>query len=614
MMASTFKSHDTAISEILKDIDSGTNQLPDFQRGWVWDDERICALIASITNSYPVGALMFLEYGGDSVRFKHRTFTGNTAKASSPEILVLDGQQRLTSIYNAMFCRTPVPTQTGKKEKIERFYYLNIRLSLSTNNDREDAVVSMPTDKIRRKDYFAREIDLDLSTKEKEFEHHHFPLNIVYDTMAAQKWMNDYQKHHNYDSEILEQYARFTTDVLMPVQTYKVPVITLGKDTPKEAVCQVFENVNTGGVSLTVFELVTAAFAADNFPLRDDWYGSEDADGVREQGRFDYMVSKNILLAAISDVDFLVAMTLLTRYNLKKQNLDAPAVACKKQDVLKLELEDYKNFKEELTEGFIDAANFIYGEQRIFKARDLPYTTQLIPLAVLFALLKKRTHDVTVRDKLSRWYWCGILGEMYGGANETRYANDVTGVMSWLDGGDEPDTIARANFHSIRLLSLQSRLSAAYKGVMALILKTKAQDFISGKEMDFTAFLNENIDIHHVFPRHYCEMKNIEKRKWNSIVNKTPLSSSTNRIIGGNAPSVYLKKIEKDGRVSGYALNNFLATHSLNAEHMRADNFDEYFIDRAKSLLTLISNAMGKPALGLSGEDVIKEFGTNLNE
>ncbi|MDR3265114.1 MAG: DUF262 domain-containing protein [Synergistaceae bacterium] len=66
-MGSTFKSNDTAISDILKGIDQGVNQLPDFQRGWVWDDDRICALIASISNSYPVGALMFLEYGGDTV-------------------------------------------------------------------------------------------------------------------------------------------------------------------------------------------------------------------------------------------------------------------------------------------------------------------------------------------------------------------------------------------------------------------------------------------------------------------------------------------------------------------------------------------------------------------
>lgn len=60
-------------------------------------------------------------------------------------------------------------------------------------------------------------------------------------------------------------------EIWLPFQQYKVPVIRLTKETPKEAVCQVFEAVNTGGVSLSVFELLTATFASDNFHLRDDW-------------------------------------------------------------------------------------------------------------------------------------------------------------------------------------------------------------------------------------------------------------------------------------------------------------------------------------------------------
>ena len=45
--------------------------MPDFQRGWVWDDNRIKALIASIAKTYPVGAVMFLDYGSENIRFKY---------------------------------------------------------------------------------------------------------------------------------------------------------------------------------------------------------------------------------------------------------------------------------------------------------------------------------------------------------------------------------------------------------------------------------------------------------------------------------------------------------------------------------------------------------------
>jgi hypothetical protein len=140
-MPDTFKSNDIQIDEILRQIDSGKIQLPDFQRGWVWDDYRIKALIESIMNSYPVGALMFLGYGGNTVRFKYRPFTGSNID-TVPEELVLDGQQRLTSIYNALYCKSAVPTCNEKGQNIDRFYYLDIRRSLDATIDRADAIRS----------------------------------------------------------------------------------------------------------------------------------------------------------------------------------------------------------------------------------------------------------------------------------------------------------------------------------------------------------------------------------------------------------------------------------------------------------------------------------------
>jgi hypothetical protein len=609
VMASTFKSNDTTIVEILKDIDRGANQLPDFQRGWVWDDERIRALIVSIYSAYPVGALMFLEYGGD-LRFKCRAFT-NAVAGGKPNVLVLDGQQRLTSIYCAMFSGKPVPTQTVKKESIERYYYLDIQKCLSGLDDRTvdrlETVMSIPTDRIIRKN-FARDIEIDLSSREREYEQQMFPLNIVFNRSETAKWRRGYNDYYKDKEGVVEAWDRFETEILDAIFTYSVPVITLSMNTPKEAVCQVFENVNTGGVSLTVFELVTASFAAEDFDLRGDWYGTEK-DNKPITGRYDRMKEKENILSVVSDVDFLVALTLLSRYYVFKAT--GKAVGCKKQDVLDLNLSDFNKYKDALSDGFIQAARFL-GEQRIFSERDLPYTTQFIPFSVLFAVLKQRAQDGTVRKKLSQWYWCGVLGEMYGAANETRYANDVTKVMEWIDGGDEPDTVTRSYFQPLRLLSLQTRNSAAYKGIMALILKAKALDFISGKEMDFTAFSDEQIDIHHIFPRAYCEYMRYDRLKWNSVVNKTPIASLTNRVLGGHAPSIYMKLIENDKRVSAEDANRNVASHLIDVDDLRADRFDDYFIKRAKSLLKLISEATGKTISNLNGDDVISAFGGAL--
>ena len=98
------KTNDRLIVELMKEITTGKIQLPDFQRGWVWDDYRIRSLMASISSNYPVGAAMFLEYGNQNIRFKYRTIQGVDVLNMIPSELILDGQQRLTSIYGAMYC------------------------------------------------------------------------------------------------------------------------------------------------------------------------------------------------------------------------------------------------------------------------------------------------------------------------------------------------------------------------------------------------------------------------------------------------------------------------------------------------------------------------------
>lgn len=446
------------------------------------------------------------------------------------------------------------------------------------------------------KEDFGRTIILNLSTRQDEFKHHLFPLNIVFDPIAVDEWKDDYRDYRN-DPDVSKRLRQFTAQVLNPIILYTLPVIQLEKSTPKEAACQVFENVNTGGVALTVFELVTATFAAEEFELRKDWKTREQQ--MRSaNGTFD-------LLSVVSATDFLVSITLLAQVK------NGRTLSCKRKDVLGLSLADYKACADDLTQGYIKAARFLV-QQSILTPRDLPYTTQLIPLSVLMTVLGSRAEDGLVKDKLTAWYWCGVFGEMYGAANETRYANDVSGVLAWLDGGGEPDTVARAFFQSARLLTLQTRNGAAYKGIMALILNHGARDFISGDKMDYTNFAADSVDIHHIFPQKYCEKQNYDRRKWNCVVNKTPIAYRTNRKLGGEAPSKYLQMIQ-DNNVAMGALDENLRSHVIDVASLRADDFQTFFICRAKALLDLIGKAMGKHITGLDSTDVVQSFGAPLN-
>jgi hypothetical protein len=592
----SFRTAEPALKDVLDEIAKGSTQLPDFQRGWVWDDLHIKSLLASLSLSYPIGAVMFLEAGG--VPFKPRLFEGVDLKpAPIPKILVLDGQQRLTSMYLALRSGRPVKTRTEKGEEIHRVYFFDMAKCLDPQADREEAVVSVP-ETLKVTSDFGRRIDLNLSTSALQHARRLFPVGLMFDTEGFMRWKMDYAAHYQNAPEAMMFLMRFEQEIWLRFQQFKVPAIELTRDTPREAVCQVFEKVNTGGVTLTVFELMTATFAASDFNLRDDW-----------NARCQRLTAKHDVLKAVDGTAFLTAVTLLASY--AKHLAQKTPVSCKRADVLRLELLDFKNMEARIETGFKRAAELL-AEEKIFDERSLPYATQLIPLAALCAHLGDRTTQHSLKQKLLRWYWCGVFGELYGGANETRFGLDLPECVQWIEGGSEPRTVRDSSFAPIRLLSLQSRLSAAYKGLAALLMKYGGRDFISGTPIDLNTYFNNAIDIHHIFPRAWCESRKLPKEVWNSVVNKAPLAAGTNRFISGDAPSDYLGRIERNKQVPPAALDGFLASHLIPVVELRSDAFDGFIRVRASALLRLIEESTGKAVSGRDSEETVKAFGGAL--
>ena len=598
---------DTNLSQLLYEASIGKIQLPEFQRDWTWDDDRIRGILSSLSQGYPMGAIMRLQYGNPEIKFKYRTLEGVGLCNDVPDYLILDGQQRLTSMYQAAYSDAPVKTVTEKKAGIERYYYLDIEKCLNENEDRYDAVLSIPKDK-KLKENFDRDIILDLSDREKEYENKMFPVNLVFRSNELTNWCTGYVLHYATDAEAMQMYNRFKSEVIDTITGYKLPVITLDKSTPREAVCKVFENVNTGGVPLTVFELVTASYATHEFNLREDWKKCKAI--IRGE---EYTLNTD-LLNGIDETAFLTTVALYTSYINKEKGLTG-MVSCKKKDVLALPFEDYMVNKVAVLDGYRIAREFLLKYQYVFRQRDLPYPTQLIPLAAICAYLgQSKCNEPNTTKVLSRWYWCGILGEMYGGANETRYANDIEDVVNEVLGRDSQNrTVNAAFFSSTRLLTMQTRLSAAYKGIMALLYKEKCRDFMNDTTIDLVNSMITSPDIHHIFPQKYCESVKIKRQKYNSIVNKTPILPETNRAIGGDAPSVYTKRIlRKVEGLSEKNLSDRIRSHMIDYDLLVADDFDAYFVDRAKKLLDLIENAMGKKVADRNAEITIEQFGRSL--
>ena len=584
-----FKTNPIALAKLLDEVAARRIQLPDFQRGWVWSDDRVQGLLASMSRGFPIGAVMMLDSGGD-IRFKCRPVEGVADDQSvAPDAFLLDGQQRLTSLYQALRHDGPVATHDNRGGRIERWYYIDMIKSLRSNVDREDAIISIPKDKIRRN--FRREIILDLSSTEKEYEQHMMPTERL---MNAMDWLfayNDYWQSQNPIQHPRGDIAAFRNEFMETILNnftgYALPVISLDKDTPKEAVCTVFEKVNTGGVSLNTFELVTAIFAASDFSLRDDW--SE---------RRKKLYSQFAVLRGISGEQFLQAVALLTSQQRRRQAIEdgetleqAPAIGCKKRDLLDLSLEDYKTWADKVQNGFLEAGKFLH-RQFVFAEYDVPYNTQLVPLAVLYAELGHESKPAKAVERLERWYWSGIFSEAYGAGTETQFALDLAQVADYVRNGTEPRLLTEASFVPERLISLRTRNSAAYKGLYALQMNSGAADWRTGNPLSLATWHTENIDIHHIFPVAWCRDKEREIPQWlyNSVINKTPIDAETNRMIGGQSPSRYCTKL--DGAISN--LDGVLETHWIRPELLRSDRFADLFIERGQCMLELINEAMGK--------------------
>ncbi len=588
-----FKTNPVLLKNLIDDAEKGKIQLPDFQRGWIWDDGRIKGLLASISRGFPVGAVMTLSAGSE-LRFRTRPIEGvDSAVVGGADAFLLDGQQRLTSLYQSLRNPGPVDTHSSRGQRIKRWYYIDMKEALNPDTDREDAIISIPENRRETED-FGRRTVLDLSTPELEFRQHMMPTESLMNPMEWMLGYFSYWKETDPNWNAIELFKNFENEILSQFNDYQLPVINLEKDTPKEAVCTVFEKVNTGGVALSVFELMTASFAADSeeFSLRDDW-------DKRRRYLHDYTGG---VLQGIGGDSFLQAIALLKTQNDRRSAIhrgtpesQAPGVGCKKRDILSLDLEDYRRWADEVQQGFIETAKFLRS-QYIFGYRNVPYNTQLVPLAALCVELGKELDTHNANEKLEKWFWSGVFGEVYGGTTETQFVLDLVQVAGYIRGGPSPTVIDQANFVPARLLTLATRNSAAYKGLYALQMKNGAADWITGENLSFISYDDGHIDIHHIFPKSWCEKTSppIPPRLFNSIINKTPIDARTNRIIGGNAPSSYLRRLRRDNS----KLNSVLEAHWLNSEWLESDGFAECFVQRGEAMLELIGQATGRQITG----------------
>lgn len=512
-----------ALKDLLAEIHNRSAVLPDFQRDFVWEPGATQELIVSIANNYPAGSIL-------RVRDAKRVFAAREFEGAPPldgakhTFLVLDGQQRMTSLYQAFY-------GVG-----EHRYFLDMK-KLIAGVDFEEAIFH-----VRATTKWAK-------------AHEDFPLQAVDGVLPLSvlrggaggfgQWSRKVARQLPNQERIALEDALDVIEQkwIQVIDDYHFPVVTLSDKTEPDALCTIFETLNRTGVKLSVFELLTARFWPQNIKLRDLWDKARKDHPIIEEFEVDpYYILQAIALAS------------------------RKAPSCKRSDVLNLSPNDINSWWQRVVDGLVLALSILRDDCKVVLPKWLPYQTMLPTLGAVMAKggSPKSAEAGAQREKIKRWFWCAVFGQSYESSPNSQSAKDVTEILAWFDNGSEPEVVKGLSFDPKSLRDVTPRQRAIYRGVICLILGsgTGARDFhtqavITGKLMN-----EEGIDDHHVFPANYLEVKGgiTLSRHRDCILNRTLIDRTTNQMISNRAPSDYLNEIRK---TPGFPFDAVLMSHCL---------------------------------------------------
>ena len=576
------------LRDVLTDIHKHRTALPDFQRPWVWEPDMVRDLILSVAYRYPAGSLLTMPITGTSFALRGFEGAGALPTAAKPTTMVLDGQQRLTSLYQALY------RAEGVQVKGRTFhFYLDVKYLLSdpppTDAILDRALFFVSDEKNgRRVRYESLKPLYEITTQAQELTEGALPLHTVFDpsgqlTPWKDKYLTPLASNDLSQFQALgAEWNRLVQPWLDAVYTYQFPVIELGASMPLDAICHIFEKVNSTGVPLDVFDLCTAILWSEGFQLNKEW------DTTQAQ------IAPSLPMQDVAGTYFLQGLSLLASLDRKQANPSSTvAVTCRKADLMKMNKATVQKWWPVLVCGYQEAAKFM-ADQGILSERVLPYSTLIIPLTAIFARViqvKGHAHVGAVWPKVRQWYWCSVFSQRYSSKTETISAQDFEQVLNWIGGGSPPDVVHAFSFRADALEEITSIRNAIYKGVLCLLASQGAKDFGGGGKLSTHLAAVTKQDHHHIFPTKALTTLGIADSRGDAIINKTLINAAVNQSIGGNLPSIYVKNSR--AKMGTAVFDDILASHQIDSALLSADQWQPFIEDRRERVRSLIQMACG---------------------
>lgn len=584
----TFEVNKTSLQSILMDIGDGRLQLPNLQRSWRWPDENIVALLESIAINHPVGAIMQIEFGGE-LKFQHRGFEGTSdglAEQVTPSHLMLDGQQRCTSLFQACFSKAPVKVDSDKKARYHR-YFFDMTKVLYEDVPMSDAIISLLVD--WRGIPIRRDGD-DYTNETVQFEKMIFPVNQMFDFPEWDQRFHTYWDAEHIDRKLASdarQTARdFHAVIVRAFTSCMVPVIMLRRGMSVAGVCKVYENLNSRGVPLDAFDLLIAHFAAEGYCLRTDWYGPRGKSGTKGEVE----AASHGILDALEPKQFMQAVTLAHGLS------EGIAIGIEKDDLLSLKLDAYVNNRGSVVAGFAAACDFLREEK--VAANTAPTTLYIICLAAMFAHLGEKGSDPAVREKLHRWLWTSALCSSFAAHSTRTMAEAVPEVVNWLlDLGPEPSTIVNpiVTYGDIKTAKKGGNV---HRAIIAALIRSDARDPSTGLAFALEDGGTRDFTEVSVFPSSWHKDNDAAPDLVDSVVNKALVLVGKGGPMGKSAPSAAISTMADEESAS-----SALRSQGIETEALARDDFDSFFAARLEYLASVIEGITGRRVI--SDDDIL---------
>ncbi len=516
----------TAIEKIL----SGSIRIPAFQRGFVWTTDNISFLMDSIYRNYPIGNILL--WRTRETLEKERDlgpFSLPMPEKEYPVDYVLDGQQRLTSIFSVF------QTSLEASSSTEAFdIYFDLQAPEGALEDQFVSIIEPGSDAAR-----------------------YFPLRAIFDTARFFEIANGLSSEQK--TKVVELQRRF--------QEFQLNLDVIEFEN-KDEIAIIFERVNRAGIRLDAFQLLSAWTWSSEFDLNESI--SDLANELEPFGFYELSSDPNLMMKCFASV----------------VKGDAQL-----KDVVSLHGPTVRDRFDEIKRGINGAIDFLKKQLLVESLSLMPYPAMLVPLTAFFSTATVSGVHPTdrQRDAIIRWYWRSCLSRRYSSGVGRAHAADIA-LMNSLKAGNEPD-ILKAVRPIDAAFFVENRFAIGNvnsKILINLLSQKQPVSLLSGAKIDLARVLqkaNKN-EFHHIFPRAHLKRSGLENDRINAIANICFLSKSDNNRIKDKDPSAYISMITREKRAEILETNLIPANFS-------SLSYDDFLRERSSLIAAYANSLAG---------------------